>query len=629
MESPPDPNPPLAPSAARTWRWRAALAGLLVAVLAVALFGRSAAAWYARQTAARRLDAAAIGPAVRSLDWAERVNPGDYCTDLLRADCFRRLGERDAWQRAIESAEEHGAPDEPLRLARRLGDVRWGEDGSVSRGDYDELLTDGATPREAAEAVVQGLLTQRAENSQAIDQAESLSDAWATDPADEAEAAHLRGVCAAAAGNREAARAEFEKTLQAQPGHEPAHNALARLLEEQYLLNEALPHAAAVYRAAGQRESARLGLARVLRKLGRLDDARRVLRPPADPAEASASAALELGETAYEAGDYAAAARWFKQADLEGPHIAESLRAAASNFAYAGDFARSAKLFARIDDAQGYSRQAGELQRRIGIDPSDAIASAELQRLLAEPRPEPTVASVSPLYAEHCAACHGANGNGAGRAARHLYPRPRNLRADKYRLVSTLDLTPSLDDIDAVLRLGIPGTSMPDFAGLPAAERQQLARDVQQLYRTRLSEEAAPAAEQVLPVPAIGPTSAESLARGKVLYFKSGCQHCHGDDGTGASAAAMLDDEGRPTVPRNLVREPMKGGPSGESLYRRIRLGMLGTPHPASPSLAEADLIALVHYCQSLAAALQQPLTNHERAIRAARRLPPSGFPQK
>jgi hypothetical protein len=86
----------------------------------------------------------------------------------------------------------------------------------------------------------------------------------------------------------------------------------------------------------------------------------------------------------------------------------------------------------------------------------------------------------------------------------------------------------------------------------------------------------------------------------------------------------MFDDEGRPTAPRDLVHEHMKGGPGGESLYRRIRLGMPGTPHPASPSLEEADLIALVHFCQSLSKEPKQQLTNYERGLRAARRKPAS-----
>ena len=62
-------------------------------------------------------------------------------------------------------------------------------------------------------------------------------------------------------------------------------------------------------------------------------------------------------------------------------------------------------------------------------------------------------------------------------------------------------------------------------------------------------------------VPGIGEATADSLARGQSLFQRSGCQQCHGTDGTGAQAPTMFDDAGRPTVPRDLVHEPLKGGP--------------------------------------------------------------------
>jgi hypothetical protein len=87
----------------------------------------------------------------------------------------------------------------------------------------------------------------------------------------------------------------------------------------------------------------------------------------------------------------------------------------------------------------------------------------------------------------------------------------------------------------------------------------------------------------------------------------------------------MYDEARRPTTPRNLVRDPMKGGSQAQSLYLRIRLGMPGTPHPASPALQEADLVALVHYCQSLGREPKQHLTNSQRAALAAGRHQPLG----
>ena len=75
------------------------------------------------------------------------------------------------------------------------------------------------------------------------------------------------------------------------------------------------------------------------------------------------------------------------------------------------------------------------------------------------------------LYATHCSTCHGPRGDGRGRAARHLFPRPRNLRTDRYRLVSTRNGVPTQHDVEAVLRRGMPGASMPEFPQLNDTQR--------------------------------------------------------------------------------------------------------------------------------------------------------------
>jgi mono/diheme cytochrome c family protein len=274
----------------------------------------------------------------------------------------------------------------------------------------------------------------------------------------------------------------------------------------------------------------------------------------------------------------------------------------------------------------------------------------ELARLSAETPPaRPSAAGedssappVLRLYGQHCAACHGPDGNGDGRAARHLFPRPLNLRADRMRLVGTLNGVPTVEDIEQVIRQGVPGTAMPAFAELSADERRQLALQVQRFRREGIREQllarisiqgdtiddaelhrlvtglSTPGA--VLHVPAIGSASAESIARGRNHYANVGCRQCHGDDGTGATELLVFDEVGQPAFPRDLVHDPMKGGTSGESLYSRIRLGMPGTPHPAVTSLSESELIDLVQFCRSLSQSPHPHLTNYQRALQAARR---------
>ena len=93
------------------------------------------------------------------------------------------------------------------------------------------------------------------------------------------------------------------------------------------------------------------------------------------------------------------------------------------------------------------------------LDLRRAAISAAILMALASPGPaqnpsDPAAAGKLPpgqvLYGRHCAACHGANGDGQGLAAAFLYPKPRSFRGGKYRLVSTDNSVPTRDDLQAV-----------------------------------------------------------------------------------------------------------------------------------------------------------------------------------
>ncbi|HJS06584.1 MAG TPA: c-type cytochrome [Pirellulales bacterium] len=599
------------------------IGGALVALAAVILSGRAPVASWCRRAAAAHLEAGAISAAEQSLDWAAWAGGDDARTALMRATCLRRLGEIDRWRGALEAAEQAGASAAAVGLERRLGNIRWGQVESVEWSDYNALLEAGAAPREAAHSVVHGLLAKGAH-----DTARKLADTWAAKSPSPGDAAFLRGVCAWFVGDLDAAVAEFEKTLDHSPRHELAHAAVARLLEDQHRYSQALEHDLWLVAAAPERESARLALARVLRKSGRIEEARALLgRVPPD-AHVSQDMALAMAELEFESGNFEVAERWFNRTDLQHRPAPETLRAAAANAALNGDFERAQQLFARVDDPHGAARRRDELVRRIAIDPSDAVAVRELEQLslLANDSPRPandaSPGTAAALFQQHCAACHGNRGDGTGRAARHLHPRPRNLQAEPYRLISTVSHAPTKADVARVIRDGIPGTSMPSFAKLSAHEQGLLADEVLRLFRERFASAPTPevAAEESLSVPSIGSPDSAVLARGKELYFQSGCHQCHGNDGTAATTNMLFDSAGRPTAPRNLVWGPLKSGSRPEALFLRIRLGMPGTPHPASPALSDADIVALVHYCRSLGREPKQQLTNAQRGEKAARR---------
>jgi mono/diheme cytochrome c family protein len=205
------------------------------------------------------------------------------------------------------------------------------------------------------------------------------------------------------------------------------------------------------------------------------------------------------------------------------------------------------------------------------------------------------------LYLQHCSACHGERGDGAGPAAPFLDPLPRNFLAGRFKLRTTPSgQPPTTADVLRTIERGIPGTAMPPFAFLAEVERRRLAAYVLRLADLLDTPEPTPVAGP--PPPA---ATSETVARGKQLYADAGCASCHGDGGRGdgASAPGLKDAEGRPLPARDLTAGVFRGGGDRLDLYYRIATGMDGTPMPAyGDALAGPDLHALVDYVRSLEA---------------------------
>jgi high-affinity iron transporter len=126
--------------------------------------------------------------------------------------------------------------------------------------------------------------------------------------------------------------------------------------------------------------------------------------------------------------------------------------------------------------AQVRERQpASEVQR---------TATALRQRLIRDsklsmsPAVLPSLARGAKLYQESCVACHGADGRAQSSIAAQLSPRPTDLQAE--RLLQTL----SAYQVFNLMTFGVPGTSMPSFAILSAAERWDIAFYVMTLRYT-------------------------------------------------------------------------------------------------------------------------------------------------
>ncbi len=117
--------------------------------------------------------------------------------------------------------------------------------------------------------------------------------------------------------------------------------------------------------------------------------------------------------------------------------------------------------------------------------PQIATNARALGRELLAAYPVPLVPAGPPdlsrgatLYAQNCASCHGASGNGRGPAAQGMDPPPIDF-TDRSRARER-----SLFALYQVIEQGLEGTAMPSFANLPPADRWALAFHVGRLAYT-------------------------------------------------------------------------------------------------------------------------------------------------
>jgi cbb3-type cytochrome oxidase cytochrome c subunit/mono/diheme cytochrome c family protein len=171
------------------------------------------------------------------------------------------------------------------------------------------------------------------------------------------------------------------------------------------------------------------------------------------------------------------------------------------------------------------------------------------------------------LFALNCAGCHGRGGDGAGRAAAGLSPRPANLRESRYS-------TPALA---STLWNGVAGSSMPAWRDLSATDLASLVTHVQTLHGP--------------PIGPSGPASPTRAARGATVYAMN-CVSCHGvnGDGNGPAAKALLPR------PADLTHKQ----PDATLVQRVLNDGVPGTLMPSWPGLSEADRQAVTVFVRSL-----------------------------
>lgn len=212
------------------------------------------------------------------------------------------------------------------------------------------------------------------------------------------------------------------------------------------------------------------------------------------------------------------------------------------------------------------------------------------------------------VFTAHCVGCHGARGDGAGRAATFLSPLPRDFTAGVFKFRSTPSGSlPTDGDLYRTITRGVRWTAMPTWHEVPDKERLAVVAYLK-TFSKRWTEDAA---EPAVVLPAPPKATPELLARGKALYAQAKCAECHGETGRGdgPSADTLQDDFQRPIRPVDFTRGQFKGGGSVTDVYRTMTTGLDGTPMPSfADSMSDPERWAIAYYVLSFSA-WADPLT--------------------
>ena len=629
----------------------------LVAMAALAvLFGRN----NSRDAIKAGYLAGDLSQTIASID-SVREKPLDLL--LLAANCYRQLGQSVQFREQIENAQQLANSKDAVDLAIALYKIQHGQLDDSPRQMVDVLQSAGALESDANSVVVQAAFA-----TEQFRIAKELLDIWREKQPNSAQLQYLTAVYLNLSGQKEEAAAGLIETIERHPRHELSWLALSELFtrppnvrfQQSELLLERFaslfPHNTEV----------RVRLSKIRRRLGHSQASQSELT--------SAKTDLEILERAnvdFDLGNYKNSVEAFRAANLsttddfrklidtaftnslKGQGEASSLlidrvSLGATALALAGYSTTSQSVFDLAANRTARLRRLQDLKAKQVMQPSDQSLVREMNSVTA--LSEPSSSNLSPrndsidhspgneLYQTHCANCHGATGDGFGRAGSNLFPPPRRFRTEPIRIISSKNGVASDADITQSIRRGQPGTSMPafrQFSDFEVASLVEVLRDftvsgLREKYKNEFpSDEGADSLAESLWVAARSQASepiaipdlsniAGLAARGREVFREAACAGCHEVPGeTNRVKNKLFDSLGCPLHPPNLGLEVFHGGDEPDAIYRRISLGIPGTPHPALAPVPERDFVSLVAYIVSLRTVQPNVSSNNARSKRA------------
>ena len=187
------------------------------------------------------------------------------------------------------------------------------------------------------------------------------------------------------------------------------------------------------------------------------------------------------------------------------------------------------------------------------------------------------------VYSRNCQICHGPRGDGKGEWSPGLSPQPRSFRAAHFKYRSTpYGKLPLDEDLRRTIRGGRSNTAMGMFTRLSERELDGVIAYLKTFSRKWRNPEFISAPVDLPDKPTwFNDVAARSPhERAGATLFEANCVPCHGAaaDGNGPQALGLLDAQGRPIKPADLLAPHLRVGDSETELMRVLMTGLNGTP---------------------------------------------------
>ena len=603
----------------------------------------------------------------------------DLRTLMLAANCYRQLGQQKLFSEKMEQARRIDDSKDQVELALAMQRIQLAQVDVSLFESLRVLRNAGAVDSDARSVVVQCAFA-----SNKLSEAQLLLDQWRQEQPDSAQLEYLTAVYANITGNSADAESKFIQTIVHHPRHELSWLALADLYvrppDVRFEQAEAL--LTRFVKLFADNAEGPLRLARVQRRLGRNDPMTTKLLSSNSRAEV-----LEMAKIASDAGDYSLAVKGLATANLatsidfdkltvsafqanrkgnavSAGQLTQLVSWGATAIALSGDPSTATAIFSGARDRIARLGRIQDLSVRRSFFPSNqelvdewnAVDSPSfttnfpsLEKIASPSIPEPPAGLA--LYIRLCGACHGSRGDGAGPAACNLYPAPRNFLYEPIRMVSATNRLATDFDLKRAILQGQPGTSMPAFNELSESELNSLVAILRWFRVVGLNQQYAnhsdisvggtnptqlpwvearsqPSAPLTIPQMEI---KSDSAASGQVLFRAAKCTNCHSTDNGVANdemddaITNLFDSQGRRMRAPNLSSDSLHGGDEPDEIYKRIALGIPGTPHPALVGTHE-EIGSLVAYIRSIRSTKSAATTNHQRRTFDPNSLVPVGL---